>query len=325
MESKTKNRKTREQLAVMTAKTFNGLTLAPGEESVHELEEGWFNAAYDLRLSDGRNVILKIAPPEKADILTYEQNLMATEVAAMRLVAENPAIPVPEIYFYDSAHDVCYSDYFFMEKLQGENFEHVKESLAPEIRSGIEHKIGEIVREINQFTGDYFGYPGNPDLRGSTWRGAFLKIVDSLLTDGVRLNADYGFTISDIRETIEKHAPSLEEVTLPRLVHWDAWDSNFFVQDGQVTGIIDFERALWGDPLMEAQFRALAFGGVSESMRGYGKTEFTAAEEIRCYLYTLHLALVVRTESYNREYNSDEIDGLASHLLHLSMTCLMDQ
>ncbi len=106
---------------------------------------------------------------------------------------------------------------------------------------------------------------------------------------------------------------------MPRLVHWDAWDSNFFVEDGKVTGLIDFERALWGDPLMEAQFRALAFGGVSESMRGYGKTEFTPEEEQRCYLYTLLLALVIRTESYYREYNSAEIDGLATHLLNLSM------
>jgi len=59
---------------------------------------------------------------------------------------------------------------------------------------------------------------------------------------------------------------------MPQLVHWDAWDANFFVKDGKITGILDFERALWADPLMEAQFRALAFGGVSESMRGYGKT-----------------------------------------------------
>ncbi len=175
MESKTKNRKTREQLAVMAAKAFNGLTLAPGEESVHELEEGWFNAVYDLRLSDGRNVILKIAPPEKAEVLTYEKDLMATEVTTMRLVAKNPKIPVPEIYFYDQDHDVCDSDYFFMAKLPGDNFEHVKEALDPESRAQIEHQIGQIVWEINQYTGDTFGYPGNPDLRGAKWRETFLK------------------------------------------------------------------------------------------------------------------------------------------------------
>ncbi len=322
MESKTKNRKSRGQLALMVEKAFDGLSLAVGEGAVCELEEGWFNAAYNLLLSDGREVILKIAPPENAEVLTYEQNLMATEVASMRMVAENPEIPVPEIYYYDPSHDVCDSDYFFMEKLKGDNFEHVKDALAPDVRAQIERQIGGIVREINQYSGEYFGYEGNTALRGNAWRETFLKIVESLLEDGEKKNADYGFEVGDIREAIRNHALSLDEVILPRLVHWDAWDSNFFVKDGKVTGIIDFERALWADPLMEAQFRALAFGGVSESMRGYGKTTFTPEEEERCYLYTLHLALVVRTESYYREYNSAEIDGLATHLLTTSMNWL---
>lgn len=307
---------------MMVEKAFSGLSLADGENVICELKEGWFNAAYNILLSDGREVILKIAPPETAEVLTYEQNLMATEVASMRMVAENPVVPVPEIYFYDSSHDVCDSDYFFMEKLKGDNFEHVKDSLAPDVRAGIERQIGEIVREINQYTGEYFGYEGNVALQGDAWRETFLKIGESLLEDGKRKNADYGYDVSEIRMAIMHHASSLEAVTLPRLVHWDAWELNIFVKDGKVTGIIDFERALWADPLMEAQFRALAFGGISESMRGYGKTTFTPEEEARCYLYTLHLGLVIRTESYYREYNSEEIDRLADYLLKYSMDWL---
>ena len=107
MESKTKNRKTREQIARMVEKAFgsNGIALATGEDAVSELEEGWFNAAYSVRLSDGREVILKIAPVKGADVLAYEKNIMATEVATMHLVRENPAIPVPEIYYFDTAGD----------------------------------------------------------------------------------------------------------------------------------------------------------------------------------------------------------------------------
>ena len=53
MESKTKNRKTREQVARMVERAFGGTALATGEDAVSELEEGWFNAAYTVRLSDG--------------------------------------------------------------------------------------------------------------------------------------------------------------------------------------------------------------------------------------------------------------------------------
>ncbi len=112
MESKTKNKKTREQIERMAARAFEGLGLAAGEEAVLELKEGWFNAAYNVRLADGREVILKIAPPPGAQVMLYEKNLMATEVAAMRLVRQNPAIPVPAISLFDDAHDLCDAGYF---------------------------------------------------------------------------------------------------------------------------------------------------------------------------------------------------------------------
>src|SRR5688572_2686931 len=117
MESSTKNTKTRAQIAAMAARAFGGMALEDGEAAVHDLKDGWFNAAYRIRLADGREVILKIAPPPGADVMQYERQIMASEVACMRLVRQNPAIPVPEIYFYDAAHDLCDSDYFFMEQL----------------------------------------------------------------------------------------------------------------------------------------------------------------------------------------------------------------
>jgi aminoglycoside phosphotransferase (APT) family kinase protein len=307
----------------MVAKAFGGMTLADGDDAVRELKDGWFNAAYSVQLADGREVILKIAPPPGADVMLYEQHIMATEVATMRLVRQHPTIPVPDIYFFDETHDVCDAEYFFMEKLAGDNLEHVKASLPPETQASLERQIGEIIREVNGFRGTYFGYAGNPDLRATTWKAAFIMIMEATLEDGARKNAVYGYGYDKIRATYLNHVSALEEVTTPCLVHWDAWDPNFFVQDDRIVGIIDFERALWAEPLMEAQFRALSFdGGVSNSMRGYGKTSFTVAEEQRCWLYALHLALVMNTECYYRNYDSDRIYNLSMTLIAGSMDWL---
>lgn len=326
MESKTKNRKTREQIAAMAARAFGGIGLADGDDAVTELKEGWFNASYCVRLANGREVVLKIAPPKGAEVMLYEKDLMTTEVAAMRLVRQNPAIPVPEIYFFDKDHDLCDADYFFMEKVAGDNLEHVKAHLSPATKAAIDYQIGEIIREVNGFTGLYFGYDGNSDLRAQTWKEAFLKIVEAVLEDGARKNALYGYGYDEIRAVFLQHASSLAEVTTPCLVHWDAWDLNFFVKDGRISGIIDFERALWADPLMEAQFRYLAFGaGVTNSMRGYGKTAFTLAEEQRCWLYTLHLALVMNTECYYRNYNTDSVYNMAMGLITNAMEWLKNK
>lgn len=316
MESKTKNRKTREQVAAMVERAFPGLTLAPGEDAVSELKEGFFNAAYQVRLSDGREVIVKIAPPQEAEVLTYENNIMATEVASMRLARKNPAIPVPEIYSYDVALDLCDSEYFFMEKLSGENYGIIKSSMPQAEQDQIDQQIGAIVREINRFTGSYFGYPGNSQLRGETWKEAFLKTMDAILEDGRRKNAEYGgISPSEIHKVVMKHAPSLEAVTTPQMVHWDAWDLNVFVEQGKVTGLLDFERVLWGDPLLEAQFRPLFGEGVTGYMRGYGKSGFTHEEDVRCHLYSLHLGVVAKTECYYRLYETDEMANWAMKLL----------
>jgi aminoglycoside phosphotransferase (APT) family kinase protein len=323
MESKTKNRKTRPQIEAMAARAFGGMPLADGDDAVLELKDGWFNASYSVRLADGREVVLKIAPPRDAEVMLYEKNIMATEVASMRLVERNPAIPVPEIYFYDDARDLCDSDYFFMEKMDGDVLEHVKADLAPEARRAIDLRIGEIVREINGFAGTYFGYDGNPDLRASTWKDAFIQIVESVLEDAARKNAVFDYSYDEIRSAIGKHALALQEVTTPCLVHWDAWDLNLFVRDDKITGIIDFERALWADPLMEAQFRSLSLGlGVTDAMRGYGKTTFAFAEEQRCQLYTLHLALVMNTECHYRNYDTDSVYNISRRLMGASMEWL---
>lgn len=322
MESKTKNKKTREQLESMAKRAFNGQGLAAGDEAVREMKEGWFNVAYGIRLADGREVVLKIAPPQGAEVLQYEKNIMTTEVTSMRLAHQNPAIPVPQIYFYDDAHDLCDADYFFMEMLSGENLEHAKASLSVETQAAIDLQIGTIIREINRFPGTYFGYDGNPDLRATTWREAFTKIVESVLEDAIRKNATFDYSYEEIRAAVMKHAPTLDEVTRPCMVHWDAWNPNFFVQAGKVTGILDFERVLWAEPLMEAQFRYFGGDPVSHAMRGYGKIEFTAAEEQRKRLYDLHLALVMNVECYYRNYDTDEIFNFSKGYIATTMEWL---
>jgi hypothetical protein len=209
-----------------------------------------------------------------------------------------------------------------MEKIGGDNLEHVKASLPPAVQASVDRQIGAIICAVNSFKGDCFGYDGNLDLRAPTWKEAFLKIFEAVLEDGARKNAVYDFSYDDLRAAVLEHAAALEEVTTPCLVHWDAWNPNFFVQDGRITGIIDFERALWAEPLMEAQFRRMVEPGVSEAMVGYGKTTFTWAEEVRCQLYSLHLALVMNTECYYRNYDTDDIFNFSRQYLAATMAWL---
>lgn len=319
MESQTKNAKNRAQIEAMVNKAFAGIGLHADADAVRELKDGWFNAAYCVRLADGREVILKIAPAANAEVMRYERNIMVTEVATMRLVRQNAAIPVPAIHYYDHAHDVCDSSYFFMEKIEGQNLDHVYDALPADQKTVIDREIGVIIREVNSFPGSYFGYDGNPELRADTWKAAFLKIMDSVFADAASKSVAFDYREDTLRAAVDRHIDTLDEVATPCLVHWDAWKPNFFVEHGHVKGIIDFERALWAEPLMEAQFRALSWEGVTDSLRGYGKIEFTPNELRRSWLYLLHLALVMHVECYFRHYGSDEIFNKSRELIASAM------
>jgi aminoglycoside phosphotransferase (APT) family kinase protein len=315
VESRTKNSKSRAQIEAMARRAFDGLGLAAGEAALRELKDGWFNAAYALTLADGREAILKIAPPPGAEVMGYERDLMATEVATMRRVRANLAIRVPAVLFHDDSLAVCDSPWFVMERIEGEIFDHVRKTLAPAVLETIDREIGAMLRELNAIRGQWFGYPGNPALRAPAWRAAFVAIIESVLADAARKGVEFARPVDHIRAILAVHAPSLDEVREPRLVHWDSWDSNVFVAEGHVRGLIDFERALWADPLMEALFRGLAWSGVTDAMRGYGKTAFSERELRRCWLYTLHLGLAMETECAYRHYPDDEIRTGARRLV----------
>ncbi len=97
---------------------------------------------------------------------------------------------------------------------------------------------------------------------------------------------------------------SLQGVREARLIHWDLWDGNLFVEDRKITGIIDFERALWGDPLMEYYFSH--FARTSSFEEGYGLSICTDSQRARRSLYDLYFDLVVYIECFYRQYENRE-------------------
>ena len=65
MESLTKNRQNEETLRRMVGRFFHPLEL----QSYKELTEGYFNVAYEVTLSSGEAVILKVAPAEGVRVI----------------------------------------------------------------------------------------------------------------------------------------------------------------------------------------------------------------------------------------------------------------
>jgi Ser/Thr protein kinase RdoA (MazF antagonist) len=131
-----------------------------------------------------------------------------------------------------------------MDSLRGRPLEAVKNDLPRETLFQIRRQIGRLAAQITSVTGPLFGYPRRDGrTRSTSWRATFLAMVDDILLDATELNVVLPLPPDEIASLIGRHAPFLDEVTTPCLVHFDLWDGNIFVIDDgpgwRVEGIID--------------------------------------------------------------------------------------
>ena len=284
------------------ARTGSLPTVLPGSASS---DTAWFNAAYRIRLRDGENVVLKIAPPAGVEVLTYERGAMATELAALRLIKENTGVPVPAVDYADSSRELCDADYFFMPFIDADNLAVIGDDLAEADREAYHEALGSANRELNSIRG--------AGLRpaGRSWRPVMAHGVHrdgrGRTRDGERREVDLGWDYDTVRTVFAGNAASLDEVTEPAFVEWDLWDGNVMVRSGKIVSILDHERAFYGDPLIEFGFIATqlpAFGDPAAFQRGYGSGPLTETEQVRRRLYCLHLTLIMVIETVYRGHAS---------------------
>jgi aminoglycoside phosphotransferase (APT) family kinase protein len=303
MESITKNRQPIEALRAMAVRAYGADSVPSGDDWVSELDHGWFNVVYRMWLSNGRAVVLKIAPPPGVEVMTYERGAMATELAALGLITEHTSVPVPAVEYADHSHELCDADYFFMPYIDADNLGIVRAELARSDLDAYHQALGSANRELNSIRGPRFGPLAGPG--GGRWRAVFTGLLENVLQDGERRQVDLGWDYDVIREVIAGHDASLDEVIEPAYVEWDLWDGNVMIRDGVIVSIIDHERAFYGDPLLEAGFvgtQLPAFGDSAAFMRGYGRGQLTESEHVRRRLYSLHLTLIMVIETVYREH-----------------------
>ncbi|WP_430781777.1 phosphotransferase family protein [Actinoplanes sp. G11-F43] len=318
MESITKNRQSPATLRAMIERAY-GPDQVPADDPgwYSELGHGWFNVAYLIRLRGGDRVVLKIAPPPHVQVMTYEHGAMDIELASLRLIRENTAVPVPDVHFADHSRELCDAGYFFMPYIDADNFGIVRDTLSTAERAAYDETLGAATRDLNAIRGRWFGPiagPGEP-----TWRAAFTRMIGDVLADGERRTVDLGYGYDLVRSVITEHQDCLDEVTEPRFVEWDLWDSNVMIGGGEIVCVIDHERAFYGDHLMEAGFTAIdlpAFGDPTAFLRGYGQAELTATERRRRNLYTLYLILIMIIETNYRGHTDTVQCDWARDRLH---------
>ena len=282
---------------------------AQSEVQIEELTEGMCNAAYKLTFADGFKTILKIASPIKSGFLTNEINLMDAEVQAMRLVAdkmqESDFVKVAQVYTYDTSKTLCEGDYFFMECLEGVNWIRFYDDLEAE-RPELKRQVGKIQRQLTAITNQKFGMLGDTEHVFDSLFEFVFYMIKNVLQDAAKKDVEIGVPAAEILTLLAADKPYFDLVTTATLVHWDMWEGNIFVEGGNIVGVIDWERAMWAEPLMDEPFRY--HKRCQDMLDGFlpeGRKELSEAEMRRIYWYDVLLDLTMMTEVFYREYEED--------------------
>jgi Ser/Thr protein kinase RdoA (MazF antagonist) len=243
--------------------------------------------------------VLRISPPDDAGFLFYERNMMAQEPHLHALLRAETSVPVAAILAYDDSRTLLDRDYLLMERLPGQPLTSAR--LADRQVEGVLEQVGFYLAQLHALVADRYGYLGahHPMSPQSTWADAFVVMWYKLLDDVVACGGYTAKEADALRRLLRVYRPHFDRTVSASLLHMDVWRQNILVDDGaRVTGLLDLDRALWGDP--EIEFAVLDYCGISEPAfwRGYGRgrdTSFSAQIRARFYLlYELQKYIVIR-------------------------------
>ncbi|HEY0216750.1 MAG TPA: phosphotransferase [Cellulomonas sp.] len=286
-------------------------------DDVERLTGGMFATTYRASLADGRRVVVKTAPTATDRLLTYEHDLLRTEAEVYGLAAGHPELLMPEVLLTDFSRTVLPGDALVVTHLDGVPLTDLRAEspLSDEDEARVQNQLGGFMARLHAVHGTRFGYPNaESGLVGSTWPEAFARMVEALLTDAERWGT--AVPADRIRAAVARHHAALAEVVAPSLVHTDLWSGNLFVDPRtlRLVGVIDTERSVWGDPLLDlAGADQTGRGPVPEALvAGYtaeadGLPLSVPSGAVRLLLYRMYMALVMTVEIAPRGYTGDGV------------------
>lgn len=203
----------------------------------------------------------------------------------------NKNVPAPQLVAIDLSQKLIPYHYIVITCLEGEALSSTWSSLSESSRKKLAEQTGSILKRIHSLGPK--DIPGKLDLfkANEDWKETFLKEFEESYEkfnfhNNNLENEDRGEIEGVLEEFKELSNDDLET----GLLHYDFHANHVMVDQGRVTGFIDFEWSRFGDPLWDLQKLPinLSIDGdfqIKDFLIGYGKEEFTEKELIRFKTY----------------------------------------
>lgn len=222
------------------------------------LAGGRFNTTYRLHFAGRSPLILRLAPPRRAHLFRHEAAALRRECTIQPLLARTAAV-FPRMVATDFSGTVVSRDCVLQDCLAGDLWAEVAPRLGAEDSASLWRQFGTHVRRIHALRGSGFGFPSPAPLRRSysVW---LQELVAGMASDIGELGLQVE-GLDHFRALLAQGAARIDRAGPPRLVHGDLWPRNVLVTQRDegwlISGILDAERAFWGDPAAEWIFSFL--------------------------------------------------------------------
>lgn len=278
------------EAGVMAGVVAEALGCDPAALEFKPTPTGKYSTSYFV---DGwaRPLVIRIAPPDiREQNLFYEFRMMRQEPEIHALVREGTSTPAPEILAHAENHPALGRDFILMERLPGKPIS--GQPLTRDSLNAVLRRLGRCLKEVHSITRPEYGYAGahSPMEPQRDWRSAFAVMWNKLLDD---IQGCGGYSAEEtgrLRRLLDRHLEAFDRPVASSLLHMDVWAENILCDPaGNLTGLLDWDRGLWGDP--EIEFAVLDYCGISEPAfwEGYGAARDTSpAARIRLVFYFLY-------------------------------------
>lgn len=280
---------------------------------VTRIHGGEIAAVYVVTCADAQPpLVLKVYP----DSLHWK---MRKEASVISLVTGRLRVPAPLVLMADDSKQILDLNFLLMSKLEGSILGHMERSLTPEAYTSAYVQIGQLLRDFHRIPMDAFGYIGgagvvnaHPD-NHAYLAHQFKRKLDEFAERG---------GAASLGERIAAHVAERNHLFTgcagPVLCHNDLHAGNLLAKDADgavhLTGVLDFEGALAGDPLFDVA-KAMFYLREAEKralLSGYGDTQRAHWRET---LGLYHLYFVLELWCWMAQIgNTEPLEKLAGDL-----------
>jgi len=267
--------------------TLRDLIDAEATSGIDEIELipiGEVNEVYELRRKEGSSLVMRISR-RGGDILEHERWALDQ--------SREKGVPTPKTIAIRHAEiDEEPVDITIQEKMEGVRLSQIESD------QDVLKNLGITIARIHEVQTEGFGWT-SPEGRGifNTWDEYLLKALskkDSLL-DIARRNSIDTAVIEDGLELIATNSNIYQGEA--RLVHRDLGPDHILVDEGVVSGVIDFENCVGADPIYDLARWDLLYGDeypIDQILVGYRERADLGEDfDKRMQVYKIHSGISV--------------------------------